>query len=74
MPAVGVVLLAIGLSLPSSLDKQVEAALLGLMPHRLVQLTTRFLGTDGSTHLDPKILFHFAVSVFTISGGNCSGS
>lgn len=74
MPAMGVPLPAIGLSVPGNLDKRVEAALLDVMPNWLVQLTTTFSGTDGSNHLDPKTLFHFAVSVFMTSGGNCSGS
>ena len=74
MPAMGVLHLAIGLAVLGSLDVQVEAALLDVKPDWLMHLTSRFLGADGSAHLDPKTLFHFAVSVLTTSGGNCSGS
>ena len=42
MPAMGALLIAIGLIVLSGLDKQLEAALLDVMPDWLVQLTTRF--------------------------------
>lgn len=42
MPAMGALLIAIGLIVVSGLDKRLEAALLDLMPDWLVQLTTRF--------------------------------
>jgi cytochrome c biogenesis protein CcdA len=42
MPAMGVMLVAIGLFVLSGLDKQLEGALLDVMPDWLVLLTTRF--------------------------------
>ena len=42
MPVMGGLLLAIGVSVLSGFDKQVEAALLNRMPDWLVDLTTRF--------------------------------
>jgi ABC-type lipoprotein release transport system permease subunit len=42
MPVMGVMLVAIGLFVLSGLDKQLEGALLDVMPDWLVLLTTRF--------------------------------